>query len=151
MTTSVLIAEKHPGFRYDLALYLEFLDAAYDTVAAVGTAGEALAYIAARSPDIVLTDLDLPDMWGLRLVRRITVAWPHIAVLVVGNYPAGEYRGAALAAGARAHVDKLDLARELPRVLRDLARCPPQSASPAPRRSALASPRLDRQWNWLVR
>ena len=140
MTTSVLIADRHPAFRHDLALYLEFLDAAYDPVAAVGTAGEALARIAARVPDIVLVDLDLPDMGGLRLVRRITAAWPDLAVLVVGNYPAGEYRGAALAAGARAYVDKLDLVNELPWVLRDLPRRPLRSASPDHRRSSLGSP-----------
>lgn len=117
----VLIADRLPAFRRDLAHYLTLLDSGCEVVGMVGTAAETLAHCAAGAPDVVVVDVDLPDVRGLALVRRVKAAWPDVAVLVIGNYPAIEYRQIALALGASAYTDKLDLASELPAELHQLA------------------------------
>ncbi len=122
MHTRFLIIDKHPGFRHDLSLYLGLLDAGYEVVGEADTAAGALARIAALAPDIILTDLDLPDAPGLSVIRRIGATWPWIPMLVFSNNAAEDYRGPALAAGAAGYVDKLDLVRDLPAALRAVAR-----------------------------
>lgn len=142
MRTRFLIIDKHPGFRHDLALYLGLLDVGYEVVGEADTAAGALARIGALAPDIVLTDLDLPDAPGLSVIRRIGATWPWLPVLVFSNNAAADYRGPALAAGAAGYVDKLDLARELPDVLRAVARQGRAPGAPAGARSADLAPLL---------
>lgn len=118
MRTRFLIVDAHPGFRHDLALYLALLDADYAVVGEAETGKDALAGIAALAPDIVLTDLDLPDARGFLVLGRIGALWPRLPVLVISNNAAADYRQPALAAGAAAYVEKLDLVRDLPAALR---------------------------------
>lgn len=44
---------------------------------------EALARMATFCPDLVVTDLEMPGMTGLELIRSVRVAWPGCAVLLV--------------------------------------------------------------------
>jgi DNA-binding response OmpR family regulator len=44
---------------------------------------EALARMTAFQPDLVVTDLEMPGMTGLELIRAVRVAWPSCAVLLV--------------------------------------------------------------------
>jgi DNA-binding NarL/FixJ family response regulator len=64
----VVLVDDDPKFR---ALVSEILErAGYDTVS-VGSAEEALTTIAARTADIVLTDVQLPGLSGYELCRRL--------------------------------------------------------------------------------
>ena len=121
MNTRIVIVDKHPSFRHDLALYLTLLDGRYEVVGEAGTAGDGLARITALAPDIVLTDIDLPDRHGLPIIRRICQSRPGITIIVISNNPALDYRDAALEAGAFAYIDKLEL-KELPDALAAAAR-----------------------------
>ncbi|HET8629798.1 MAG TPA: response regulator [Thermomicrobiales bacterium] len=117
MTIRILVADHHTVFRYYLTRYLDFLDRDYAVVGEAESAAGALVLVAARAPDLVLADLDLPDANGLHLARELHRLLPGVAVIVLGNEPAADYRPAALAAGARAYVDKLDVVRGLPPAL----------------------------------
>ena len=138
MNTRIVIVDNHPTFRHDLALYLTLLDGRYKVVGEAGTAEDGLARITALAPDIVLTDIDLPDRHGLPIIRRICQSWPGITIIVISNNPALDYRGAALEAGAFAYVDKLELIKELPDALAGAARRvgAPASREPTISRSA---------------
>ncbi len=122
MNTRIVIVDKHPSFRHDLALYLTLLGGRYEVVGEAGTAEDGLARITALAPDMVLTDIDLPDRHGLPIIRRICQSWPGIAIIVISNNPALDYRDAALEAGAFAYIDKLELIKELPDALAAAAR-----------------------------
>jgi two-component system chemotaxis sensor kinase CheA len=81
--------------------------AGYDVVTA-GDGKEALVRIAERAPDIVLTDVEMPELDGLQLVQAIR-ATPRIAgipVVIVSTLAADDDRLRGLGAGADAYLVK---------------------------------------------
>jgi CheY-like chemotaxis protein/anti-sigma regulatory factor (Ser/Thr protein kinase) len=83
---------------------------------------QALAVIEAQHPDIVLTDLHMPQMNGLELVTAIKENFPEIPVLLMTALGSEEIAAQALAHGAASYVPKRRLADDLvPTVERVLA------------------------------
>ena len=91
-------------------------------VSTATNAAEALAQVAAELPDLVLTDVQLPDLNGLELARRLK-ADPRsaaIPVVAVTSYAMSGDKGRALSAGCDAYVSKPIDTRALPSLLRSL-------------------------------
>ena len=65
---TILIVEDETSIASFVALYLK--NAGYN-VKAVGTGGAALNAIAAEPPALIILDLNLPDMDGLEICRRV--------------------------------------------------------------------------------
>ena len=65
---TVLVVEDETSIASFVALYLK--NAGYG-VKAVGTGGAALNAIAAETPALIILDLNLPDMDGLEICRRV--------------------------------------------------------------------------------
>lgn len=82
--------------------------------AETGEAG--LNEIACRKPDIVLLDLGLPDMEGVKVLRRLR-EWSRVPVVILSVRDDAEEKVAALDAGADDYVTKpFDTAELLARV-----------------------------------
>jgi DNA-binding response OmpR family regulator len=77
------------------------LTRAYD-VAVVGSARDALRSIEVRRPDLIVTELDLPDATGVELIEHIhmTPATHHVLLLVVTGRRSVRDKIAAFQAGA---------------------------------------------------
>ncbi len=65
---------------------------------------EAIKCLCDWLPDIVLTDVRMPEMDGIEATRRIKKQAPQVTVIVFSMY--SEYEAAALAAGADAFITK---------------------------------------------
>ncbi len=104
--THALIVDDHPLFCDALALTLRSVS----SVAEVATASSltaALEHLGTQGhPDLVLLDLDLPDVEGLDGLMRLRVAAPNVPVLVVSSLGEPRLINAALAAGAQGFVPK---------------------------------------------
>ena len=74
---------------------------------------EALALIKLKVPDIVVTDLQMPEMNGFELVQAIRRDYSHVPVILMTAHGSEEIAVAALKAGAASYVPKRDLARDL--------------------------------------
>jgi CheY-like chemotaxis protein len=74
---------------------------------------EALSLIKLKVPDLVLTDLQMPEMNGLELVEAIRRDYSHVPVILMTAHGSEEIAVAALKAGASSYVPKRDLARDL--------------------------------------
>ena len=97
----VLVVDDEADF---LATYERLLRRhGYQVVTATSRA-EGLAAVARERPDLVISDLRLPDGDGLDVVRAARAA--HEPVIVVTGYPSDATRRAALAAGAATFLAK---------------------------------------------
>ena len=74
---------------------------------------DAIRQIAEHPPSVVLTDLQMPEMDGLRLVEEIRERFPRLPVILMTAYGSEEVAIQALRAGAANYVPKKALAREL--------------------------------------
>jgi CheY-like chemotaxis protein len=74
---------------------------------------EALVTIARESPDLVLTDLQMPEMNGLEVVEEIKRRHASIPVILMTAHGSEEIAMAALEKGAASYVPKRALAADL--------------------------------------
>ena len=79
---------------------------------------EALRIIERDKPAVVLTDLQMPEMDGLELVRQVRQDHPRVPVILMTAYGSEEIAVAALRAGAASYVPKKHLKRDLGEALR---------------------------------
>jgi DNA-binding NarL/FixJ family response regulator len=85
------------------------------------TGAEALEHVSRSNPDVVLTDLRLPDLRGEELCRRVRARDSAVSVVILSAYLSEETVRLALEAGAAAYVTKAAGLPELMRVLDELA------------------------------
>ncbi|HEX2474968.1 MAG TPA: response regulator [Lacipirellulaceae bacterium] len=78
---------------------------------------EALEKLGQKTPDLVLTDLQMPEMDGLELVRQTKARFPATPVVLITAYGSEELAVAALQAGASSYVPKRNLHRDIKRTL----------------------------------
>jgi CheY-like chemotaxis protein len=84
---------------------------------AVTNGREALHAIEKKRPDVVLTDLQMPEMNGLELVANIRSQYPLVPVILMTAEGSEEIAHQALRAGAASYVPKVTLARDLAETL----------------------------------
>lgn len=70
---------------------------------------QALAMIAEHAPDVVLTDLRMPVLDGLSLVRQASEQFPLVSVILMTSRGSEQIATEALLAGAASYVPKADL------------------------------------------
>lgn len=91
------LLEEHPGW----------------TVVYAEDGREALDQIRRAIPDLVLTDLQMPEIDGLQLVEAIRRDYSQLPVVLMTAHGSEEIAAAALQRGAASYVPKRDLARDL--------------------------------------
>jgi two-component system, OmpR family, KDP operon response regulator KdpE len=100
--TAVLVVDDVVTLLHTLAENLR--ERGYD-VELASTGGEALARFEQHPADAVILDLGLPDIGGMRVLRRIR-GRSTVPVIVLSGYSAQEQKVAALDAGADDYVSK---------------------------------------------
>ncbi|MFN3565111.1 MAG: response regulator [Burkholderiaceae bacterium] len=78
-----------------------------------GSGCEAIAGLAESTPDVLLVDLQLPDISGLDVIRLVSARHPTCEVLVISVFGDEEHVLAALEAGARGYLLKGTLTRDI--------------------------------------
>ena len=117
----VLLADDHAIFREGLCA---ILDRQKDIVV-VGEARdgvEAVKKVAEVTPDIVLMDINMPVMDGVRASRLITAQDQRVGIIILTMYREDEYVFEAIKAGARGYVVKDARAREVLKAIRAVHR-----------------------------
>ncbi len=87
------------------------------TVSVVADGRQALAAVATSPPDIVVTDLMMPDVDGLQLVTELRHSFPFIPAVIMTARGSEEIAARALRAGAASYMPKSMLAEELARTV----------------------------------
>ncbi|HTN53483.1 MAG TPA: sigma-54 dependent transcriptional regulator [Anaeromyxobacter sp.] len=100
---SILVVDDEASMRHLLTVILA--DRGYEP-RAVGSAEEALKELAARDYDLVLTDVRMPGMGGLGLLREIQKVAPELLVIVMSAYGTHDSALEAMKAGAYDYLPK---------------------------------------------
>jgi DNA-binding NarL/FixJ family response regulator len=107
-------------YRYGLTAILDqAVDV--DVVATVSDGAALLQAVSDHAPDVVITDLSMPDLDGVTATRRLLQARPSLGVLVLTMHEDDEHVFAALRAGARGYLVKGADGEEIVRAVRALA------------------------------
>lgn len=75
---------------------------------------EAIEYVSEHHPDLVITDLLMPEMDGMELLSYMAKQFPLIPVVLMTSTGNEEIASQAVSSGARGYVPKTALARVLP-------------------------------------
>jgi DNA-binding NarL/FixJ family response regulator len=120
MTIRVLIADDHPLVRAGLQAALAPLDDV-EIVAEAATGKEAIREAALHRPDVVVMDLQMPDLNGIEATRELRRVVPSAAVLVLTMFDDDDWVFAAMRAGARGYVLKGAEQQEIARAIMAVA------------------------------
>ncbi|MBA2238668.1 MAG: response regulator transcription factor [Lysobacter sp.] len=115
----VLIADDHTLVRESLVGLLQ-AEEDMQVVAQAADGVEALEKAAATSPDIIVTDLSMPGLNGIEIVRRLCKSLPDAKVLVLTMHQEDEYVLQAVRAGAAGYLVKDSASAELIAAVRSL-------------------------------
>ena len=116
----VLIADDHPLFRSGMRALL-LAEEGTELAGEATTGAEAVALAERARPDVVLMDLQMPDLNGIEATRRILRASPDTRILVVTMFEDDESVFSAIRAGARGYVLKGATPEEVLRAIRAVA------------------------------
>jgi len=101
----ILLADDHRIVREGLASMLSTQSDVH-VVGEAGTGQEAVALIKRLQPDIVLLDLEMPDLDGVGVLEQIRPAFPNVRVIILTAYGSDERILDAVRAGARGYLLK---------------------------------------------
>jgi DNA-binding NarL/FixJ family response regulator len=109
--TTVIVVEDDPAF---LARFCRIVAGAKDMslLAAVGDLASARLAIRRQAPDVLLTDLGLPDGSGIELIRETARMHPATDIMVITVFGDEEHVLASIEAGATGYLLKDSLPEE---------------------------------------
>lgn len=115
----VLCVDDHPFVRDGIAAIIN-LQPDMTLVAAAATGAEALQQFFALRPDVAVVDLQLPDMSGFDLVKKIRDKSPNAHIVVLSSHEGDVDIRRALEAGAQGYVVKGLVREELLETIRSV-------------------------------
>ncbi|MGZ4173789.1 MAG: response regulator [Solirubrobacteraceae bacterium] len=118
MGTTVLIVDDHATFRASARLLLE--SEGFEVVGEADDGGSAIEQISTVAPDVVLLDVQLPDIDGFEVATRVTRQASPPAVILVSSHDSRDFGSLVKDSGARGFVAKGDLSGDSLRALLDV-------------------------------
>ena len=114
---AVLVAEDHPLMSEAIKTVLAE-SADFEVVAVAESGAQVEGLVERFMPDLVLLDLELPELHGLDVVRSLSASDSPAQVVIFSAHEEPELIEAALRAGASAFITKRIDPRDLPAALR---------------------------------
>jgi DNA-binding NarL/FixJ family response regulator len=104
-TIRILVADDHPVVRDGLIAILS-TQADFEIVGKASTGVEAIAQAAALNPDVLLLDLEMPEMDGVEALRHLRDAHSPVRAIVFTAFDTDERIVGAVQAGAQGYLLK---------------------------------------------
>ena len=101
----VLIADNHPIVRLGIK---NVLDSAsdFEVIDDVATTTELFSSLKKASPDVVILEMDIPEINGIATLRKIKQEYPEIKVLIYSGQSEDVYALSTIRAGAFGYLSK---------------------------------------------
>jgi DNA-binding NarL/FixJ family response regulator len=101
----ILLVDDYPGVRQGLRLLLQ-LEPGSAVIGEASCGAEALALAEDLKSDVVIMDMEMPGMDGIEATALLVAMLPQIAVIIPTMHGTSDKCSRAMAAGARAFVEK---------------------------------------------
>ena len=110
--TTVMVVEDDPGM---LSRFCKIVvsEADFELFGAVGNLAAAQQAIAHKAPDVLITDLGLPDGSGIELIRETARRYPATDIMVITMFGDEQHVLASIEAGATGYLIKDSLSEEM--------------------------------------
>jgi len=118
--TTVVIADDHPMVRQGLRLTLGDLPG-IEVVGEATTGQQAIELAESLQPDVLIMDINMPELNGIDATRALTRSSPHVNVLILTMFDDDASVFQAMRAGARGYLLKGVGEQEIERAVRDVA------------------------------
>ena len=116
MPCRVLIVDDHPGFRTQARVLLAA--AGYEVVGAAPDGESGVTIARDLSPEVVLLDVQLPDISGCEVLRLVRDEPDPPAVILISSRDASDYGSRIVRSGALGFISKSDLSAQTRRAVR---------------------------------
>ena len=116
----VLVADDHPVVQQGLCTMLE-LEEDIEVVGRAADGSDAVNQVRILHPDVILLDVQMPNMDGIEALRQIRIDDPAARVIVLTTYRNEDYVFPSLQAGARGYLLKDATREELAGAIRTVA------------------------------
>ena len=118
---SVLVAEDEALIRRHIVRRVAENCPAFEVVAEAADGQEALEAVAELYPDVLITDIRMPVMDGLALIREVYYQFPDVKAVIVSGHDEFRYAKSALSLGVKDYLLKPVAEEELRAVMSRLA------------------------------
>ena len=115
----ILVVDDEPLVRSSLS---EFLTLLGYTVSSVSSGQEALEMLKTYTVNIIISDMKMPEMDGITLLRHVKGAYPDIFVILITGYATIDSAVAAMKEGAYDYITKPILDNEIKIILERLTK-----------------------------
>lgn len=105
MTTSIVLIDDHKLFREGVKRILDF-ETSFEVVAEGDDGDAAVHIIEEHMPDVVLMDINMPNMNGVEATAEITKRYPEMKVIILSIHDDENYVTHALKTGAQGYLLK---------------------------------------------
>ncbi len=110
MGRTVLIVDDHPSFRASARLLLE--SEGFDVIGEAEDGEGALEAVQQLAPQVLLLDVQLPDIDGFDVCERITAHAEHPTVIMTSSRDGSDFGPLVTTSGACGFVPKAELSGE---------------------------------------
>lgn len=108
----VLIVDDEPIVKIALRSTIPWADHGYTICATASDGAEALSLVKQHNPELIITDLKMPNMDGLTLIQTLNEQKYKGEILVISNYEDFDYVRSALVLGAFDYILKVSIQEE---------------------------------------
>ena len=121
MKLGILLADDHTLLREGLKTLLE-RESDMQVVADVANGRLAVRKAAELQPDLVVLDVDMPELNGIEAARQLSAAHPRMRIVCLSMHSGSKFVDAMLEAGALGYVLKNEAAKTLVTAIRKVAK-----------------------------
>lgn len=121
MSIKVVLADDHPITRAGIK---RFLDRAVDidVIGEASTGEQALELVEQLIPDVLLLDMELPDLKGVTVAKRLKESGSPVHILALSTYNNKQYIFGLLSIGAAGYLTKEEVPETIIDAVRGVAR-----------------------------
>ena len=116
----VIVADDEKLIANNIARRIEESNGAFRVISRAGTGTEALEQVREMLPDVVFSDIKMPEMDGIELIARLRETQPDILCVIISGYSDFDYMKAAIQNSAVDYLLKPVNPEELKRLLQRL-------------------------------